>query len=97
MAKGARQSGDEMKNDPAFPSHVAEEMSHQNGDRRNQVSGGGLTKRELLAAMAMQGLLANVQLPLLMNNHSQVPAYEQIGHIALKNADALIAELEKSK
>lgn len=44
----------------------------------------GLTKLELFAAMAMQGLLADSDI-----RHAQVPK------IAVEQADALIAELNK--
>jgi hypothetical protein len=47
----------------------------------------GMTKRELLAAMAMQGLLTNAGL---------VDCYEKIANLAVNHADALIAELSKA-
>lgn len=49
----------------------------------------GLTKRELFAAMAMQGILSNQGL-IDSPNHSQYAALTAIEH-----ADALIAELNK--
>lgn len=64
--------------EPAFPQWI-EIVS----DTTTRVSG-GITKRELFAAMAMQGLLAN----------------EKDGPIVKQSvifADALIAELEKQK
>lgn len=49
----------------------------------------GLTKRELFAAMAMQGLLAN-------HAHAgMVNAHEQRSKVAVEAADALHAELAK--
>ena len=56
----------------------------------------GLTKREYFAALAMQGLLANSyqqdfcnQTPLSLANNSEIAT------IAVLQADALIAELNK--
>lgn len=47
----------------------------------------GLTKRELLSAMAMQGLLANTE-----DGYSSI---NMLVHDATVYADALIAELQK--
>ena len=47
----------------------------------------GLTKRELLSAMAMQGLLANTE-----NGYSSI---NMLVHDATVYADALLAELQK--
>ena len=47
----------------------------------------GLTKRELFAAMAMQGLCAS------LNEGSW--SYEQLSEYSVKHADALIKELNK--
>jgi hypothetical protein len=48
-----------MINDPAFPT-IDSINIHQQSDSAGEVySSGGLTKRELFAAMAMQGLLSN--------------------------------------
>lgn len=64
--------------DPAFPSpHV--------GDP-------GLTKREYVAAMAMQGLLAN-----LVELRKQGFKDEELAPFSLIQADALIIELNKDK
>ena len=48
----------------------------------------GLTKRELFAAMAMQGMQANI-------SYTTHYAAEQKAQLAVMNADALIAELNK--
>ena len=45
---------------------------------------GGLTKRELIAAMAMQGLLTNAGI---------VDCYDKIAGLAVNHADALIERL----
>jgi hypothetical protein len=71
-----------MKNDPAFP------CVPQHG------SADGLTKRELFAAMAMQGLLAR-------GNHGvlaeQGITFKDYAYWSTEYADALLAELEKKK
>lgn len=48
----------------------------------------GLTKRELFAAMALQGLCASAEYP-------QV-SYEGSARTAVEQADALLAELERT-
>ena len=48
---------------------------------------GGLTKRELFAAMAMQGICANPT--------SKIPAYgKEIAQVAIEIADELLKQLE---
>lgn len=49
---------------------------------------GGLTKRELFAALAMQGFCSTIK---------SNPAHRNIASEAVKAADALIAELNKDK
>jgi len=49
----------------------------------------GLTKREYFAGLAMQGLLATT--------HKYGPNYSSISIDAVKFADALLAELEKTE
>lgn len=72
-------------------------MTIKNGDYSampNQVNGGdlfgGLTKREQFAMAAMQGLL---------HNHHGIAAFTcaDITESAVQYADALLAELERSK
>jgi hypothetical protein len=74
-----------------------------NGDYKATIPNGmrdqqdGLTKRELIAAMAMQGLLAGIM------SHSNVPvklaqeATEAIPKASILVADALLAELSKEE
>ena len=50
-----------------------------------------MTKREMIAAMAMQGLMAN------STSKYGGSATDSVAHIAAKYADALLAELEKTK
>lgn len=52
--------------------------------------GAGLTKREMFAMAAMQGLLAS-----LTSDDDLTPA--ELARCAARNADALLAELEKAK
>ena len=65
-------------NDSAYPRTYAE---------RNRC----LTKRELFAAMAMQGILANPDGSMVQWDE------ERVALAATEHADALIAELEKAK
>ena len=59
----------------------------------------GLTKRELLAAMAMQGLLANAGGPIQANGSTgwglTNVTHDQVAGVACRIADALLAELAK--
>lgn len=48
----------------------------------------GLTKREHFAGLAMQGLLADFQVD---------GTHKEISNVAIKMADALLAELENTK
>lgn len=52
----------------------------------------GLTKRELIAAMAMQGILAN---PELCQSMSDASDYLSLASDSLLAADALLSELDK--
>lgn len=52
----------------------------------NEIHSDGLTKRELIAAMAMQGALASTE----FQTH-------RIAEEAVRQADELLAELEKTK
>lgn len=73
--------------DPAFPSHEA-----SNTDPRNQISGGGLTKREYAAIAAMQGLLAGTK---NVPGKTEEDTAKDYGELSVKLADALLAALEK--
>ncbi len=67
----------------AFPeSYIGTDMPHEG-------IGGGLTKRELFAAMAMQGLLSN-----LASIRREGFRDREIEEFAVIRADALIAALE---
>ena len=80
-----------MKNDSAFPRHVSVE-AYSRGHRTNNpiTVEGGLTKRELFAAMAMQGLIAGCYGG---NNVGFTVSGNCVA--AVEYADALIAELAK--
>lgn len=69
-----------MNNEPAFPA--------LNNETQFYVP--GLTKREYISAMNMQGLLA------AWGQHD-VTNFDEIAHDAVKAADALLAELEKTQ
>lgn len=74
-----------MKNadKPAYPVHGG---GYYDDDPRNHTIGGGLTKREYFAAMAMQGMLASL---------SGISSdYSQIAHMAIEQADELLKQLE---
>lgn len=72
------------QNDMVFPVVLAHTRTP------NDTAQLGLTKRELFAALAMQGMLAS---------ESEASNYGHIGFLAesaVKRADALLAELAKS-
>lgn len=77
---------------PAMPIYLTDAImsAAENGahDVVERVS--GLKKREIFAAIAMQGLLSS-----LTNDDDLTPA--QLAKASVMNADALLAELEKSK
>ena len=52
---------------------------------------GGLTKRELIAARAMQGLLGNASVVGYKANYAEL--FETISEMSVKQADALIERL----
>lgn len=52
----------------------------------------GLTKRELFAAMALQGMISNH----LVVPHFKSSDYETYAKGAISHADALLAELERT-
>lgn len=85
-----------MKNEPAFPTQMWDEEL-----KEATWLDGGLTKRELFAAMAMQGILANTFKigQLNTDGRTTIEAIQNstICEAALGYADALIAELEKTK
>lgn len=79
-------------NEPAYP---AIETRPAYDDERNlyaeTYSVGGLTKREYFAAMAMNGLLAGEY------RDTSDRQLETVSVWAVKHADALLAELERTK
>lgn len=79
----------------AFP-EIRTEASYDNGDGPygETSSHGGLTKRELLAAMAMQGMLSHATR--YQPHNPGTPWMECMSTEAVNLADALIAELEKA-
>ena len=80
-------------NDLAYPSHQAlEDKSPNYEDKRNRISGGGLTKREQFAAMAMQGLLAMGPI-----EGSALVSIEDKSKHCVRLADSLIEALNKDQ
>jgi hypothetical protein len=73
-------------NEPAFPTSV---QRGQSGEYWTEDEG-GVTKRELFAAMAMQGMLAD---PNIRGDISELPGVVAAESVAF--ADALLAELAK--
>jgi hypothetical protein len=78
--------------EPAFPVEVAFSGDVLRGQQTGSYSGWatGLTTRELFAAMAMQGLCA-------CQGAYEEWTVEQKSAVAVRQADALIAELNKPK
>lgn len=72
------------KQDSAFPQVQSSNGFTSDGSVDSVWSEGGLTKRELLAAMAMQGLCGSFS-----------TKYKEIPELATQIADALLAELAK--
>ena len=80
----------ENKNQPAFP--PSKEMCEMpNGENNIEQYPFGLTKREYFAAMAMQGICASGA------NDFNTDHVQQIAEIAVKQADALLTALDKTK
>lgn len=76
--------------DSVFPDHVGVE-NHKNGEGPAWLTPeGGLSKRELFAAMAMQGLLSS-------SPPDQEVGLEWAAKRALQHADALLEVLEDEK
>lgn len=84
-------------NDPAFSTTCESMFSHLPEDKRGNMCC-GLTKRELFAAIAMQGLLANEKIMegmALAGGKELEIVSKGIALMAISKADALIAELNK--
>ncbi len=88
-----------MKNEPAFPTVKSEsDPAYDNGTldgRRVSAvwSEGGLTKRELFAVMALQGLASNGDAMQAMAKKG-ILEWDIVAD-AVRMADSLLAELEK--
>lgn len=75
----------ENRDKPAFPIHPELAPNFAEHDYA------GISKREYFAAMALQGLLTN---PHTIPNKE---GYEYASSLAVKSADALLDQLEKSR
>ena len=82
-------------NEPAMPSSVCcnEQGIYKGSDAPSSVGGNGLTKREYFAARAMQGMASSAYWS--ENFVDYEPDLKKVMEIAVKAADALIAELNK--
>lgn len=78
-----------LPNDLAYPAFKIDEDGKQFVDS-NML---GLTKRELFAAMAMQGMISDQQTTLYKNGYSP----ENVAMYSRQYADALIAELNTNQ
>jgi hypothetical protein len=93
--------------DQAFPSPGMPFVNAETGVPHDPFAGhgwmrdprDGLSKRELFAAMAMQGLLANAGGPIQQNGMTgwglTNVTHEQVAGVACRFADALLTELAK--
>lgn len=79
-------------NEPVFPFHS---LAHTDANAPHAYIGGGLSKREYFAAMAMQGVVHSWQ-QMGVDPTIEKRMANQIASRAVEFADALIAELEKS-
>ena len=80
-----------MKNEPAFPTDYDVHISGPKSRDTKPV----LTKRELFAAMAMQGIVSCEQIHNYMVNPGE-SLVASLSEMDVGDADALIARLEKS-
>jgi hypothetical protein len=85
-----------LSNEPKLgqkPAHPAIEIRYSTGPApasTTKVYHTGLTKRELFAAMAMQGMLAN-------HDIGVEPGGKYFAETAVKQADALLTALDRSQ
>lgn len=85
--------GEPKMSESIFPKEEYEHSQYSDGKMwpNGIYKFGGLTKRELFAAMAMQGILANPELVRVYTEEIQIM------RSAVNEADALIAELDKER
>lgn len=92
LTRGATDDGDLMMRDDDFQERLARgEYSHDNEDNRATVKESlqvGLSRRDLLTGMAMQGWLSSL-------DEGEEPIIEKMAELCVRVADALIAELDK--
>jgi hypothetical protein len=72
---------------PAMPQTHSDNLCHQTGTVKAEHA--GLTKREMFAMTAMQGLLVNM-------GRNGLDSVKQVAEHASAAADALLAELERT-
>lgn len=76
-------------NEPAYPGQWVDFQPHT-GNQVVREQWPGLSKRELLAAMAMQGLCASTP-------HDDAPSVKHIADWSIQQADALLTELSATE
>ncbi len=89
-----------MKNEPIFPVRIKIERPGYVETRDGNgflidADFPGLTKREYIASMAMQGILASPWASASKSGFPEPPHEGRVAGLAVIHADALIAELEK--
>lgn len=84
-----------MKDDPAFPGIKYERPGEGHGASIMTIVG-GLTKREYIAAMAMQGIMSSGAYDQVIGTTCFIPE-ELAASKSVIYADALIAELGKTE
>lgn len=88
-------SDNKNASEPAFPMQPTVNLDGQICDERYKFE--GLTKREWVATMAMQGMLANPELIRIMSEANVHPdkQAEFLSIAAVEQGDALLTELSK--
>jgi len=84
-------------NDPKYPvSEPTRCLENGRDDMSSCVLAGGLTKREYFAAMVLQGVWANPHPLPVMEGMETKTILEKIAAVSVRQADLLIAELNKA-
>lgn len=84
-------SKEKLGNEPANPVF----FRYQDGNVGNELYEKGLTKREIFAMSAMNGMLANHEISSIFNANNGMPVPYSIAEYSVKYADALLLELNK--
>jgi hypothetical protein len=84
------------ENEPAYPEQLIQNRDGQFMRASSFADVGGLTKRELIAAMAMQGILSNNEFGKQMRQSTDLIVGDTVSRLSLQCADALLAALATS-